>query len=108
MYRFPTCTVEGQATALVYIHPQYKNYGVAFKVDRSDKQTDVLCDIVYGDIDGKTKLTPQQDFSAPLDVTIWALNAMRIIQQSVNSESINIEDLFANHGGVIVYTTNQE
>ena len=104
MYRFPVRSLEGKAIQIVYIHPTYADYGVAFKVERQPEETYVQCNIVTGDIENKAQLRALQDFSAPLDVNIWALNAMRIIQNnSVNTASIDIDNLFANHAGTVVY-----
>lgn len=104
MYRFPVRSLEGSAIQIVYIHPTYSDYGVAFKVERQPEETFVTCNVVTGDIQGKQQLRSLEDFSAPLDVMIWALNAMRIIQNNtVNPNSIDIDNLFANHAGTVVY-----
>lgn len=104
MYRFPVRSLEGSAVQIVYIHPTYTDYGVAFKVERQPEETFVSCNVVTGDIANKQQLRSMEDFSAPLDVNIWALNAMRIIQNNtVNTASIDIDNLFANHAGTVVY-----
>lgn len=107
MYRFPVRSLEGSATQIVYIHPTYSDYGVAFKVEQQPEEAFVTCNVVTGDILGKQQLRSLEDFSAPLDVMIWALNAMRIVQNNtVNPNSIDIDNLFANHAGTVVYAAN--
>lgn len=104
MYRFPVRSLEGSAVQIVYIHPTFTDYGVAFKVERQTEETFVSCNVVTGDIINKAQLRSLEDFSAPLDVMIWALNAMRIIQNNtVNTASIDIDSLFSNHAGTVVY-----
>ena len=104
MYRFPVRNLEGDAENIVYIHPTYTDFGVGFRVERQTEETFVRCDVVTGDINGKQQLRALEDFSAPLDVMLWALNAMRIIQNNtVNTASIDIDNLFANHGGTVIY-----
>ncbi len=105
MYRFPVRNLEGDASNIVYIHPTYTDFGVGFRVERQTEETFVRCDVVTGDINGKQQLRALEDFSAPLDVMLWALNAMRIIQNNtVNTTSIDIPDLFANHVVKLIYT----
>lgn len=105
MYKFTADKVVGNAAKLVYVHPTYTDYGVAFKVEPSDELGDsISCDIVYGNILSKESLRALEDFSAPLDVNIWALSAMRLIQNnSVNNTQVDIDNLFTNHGGIVVY-----
>jgi len=104
MYRFPVRNLEGNASNIVYIHPTFTDYGVGFRVERQTEETFVRCDVVTGDIQNKAQLRALEDFTAPLDVMLWALNAMRIIQNNtVNTASIDIDDLFANHSGKVVY-----
>lgn len=104
MYRFPVRNLEGTALNIVYIHPTFTDYGVGFRVEHQPQESFVRCDVVTGDIQNKKQLRTLEDFSAPLDVMLWALNAMRIIQNNtVNTASIDIDDLFANHGGKVVY-----
>lgn len=104
MYRFPVRSLTGSSVQIVYIHPTYADYGVAFKVETQPEETFVTCNVVMGEIIAKKQLRALEDFSAPLDVMIWALNAMRIIQNNtVNTASIDIDNLFDNHAGKVVY-----
>ncbi|WOL24590.1 hypothetical protein fHeYen902_244 [Yersinia phage fHe-Yen9-02] len=94
--------IEGDATRVVYSHPVHKDYGVAFSIAESRDQ--ITCLIVNGSIDGHTPLIPVTDLSAPLVVLAWAAQVILVIENNtVNEESIDIENLITHHGGKFVY-----
>ncbi|QYW03309.1 hypothetical protein pEaSNUABM34_00007 [Erwinia phage pEa_SNUABM_34] len=108
MYRFQTCPIEGTKELVVYRHPSFSNYGLALKVNRTGEQNAVQCDIVSGNIDGVSRLDAITDHTAPLDVQLWAFTCMHILRESVNIESINLDTLFSNNGGIVYYGTSGE
>lgn len=84
----------GTETHVCYQHAVFKNYGLALSV--SPDRNSVSCALVFGDIDSRSKLEIVNDFSAPVDVIVWAFNIIQSIQNTVNGKSVDVENLSAN------------
>lgn len=108
MYMFSTCPIDGDRQGVVYRHPSFTNYGLGVKIDRSGEMVTVECNIVMGNIDGVSKLETLVDHSVPLDVQLWCFTCMRVLRESVNTESLSLDALFPNNGGIVYYEINQE
>ncbi len=104
MYRFQTAPVEGASTSVVYIHPNFTEFGLGLKIYRDGEMNVVECQIVTGTINGQSSLNHVSDHTIPLDVQIWCFTAMRVIRDSVNTKSIDLNTLFSNHGGLVDYS----
>lgn len=108
MYLISTCPIDGEKGVVVYRHPQFTNYGIGLKINRSGDMPLVECNIVTGVIDGQAKLATVTDHSAPLDVQVWCFSCMLTLRESVNTESLSLDALFSNNGGIVYYETKQE
>lgn len=102
MYEFNR-DIKGDALRVAYISPTYMNYGVAFTIN--EQRSNVKCFIVTGEINGVARLEAVTDHSCPLEVLAWASQVFMLIQNTVNEDSIDIENLFTNHGGRVIYQT---
>lgn len=86
------CT--GTEKRVCYQHPVYSNYGLALSV--ADDRKSVTCCIVFGSIDDTgSKLDIVSDLAAPVDVFVWAFTCIQTIQNTVNGESVDVENLIS-------------
>lgn len=108
MYRFQTCDINGEETRVVYCHPTFTDYGLALSINRAGEQHVVECNIVTGSIDGHSRLEIITDHSAPLDVQLWCFTGMRTIRESVNTDSLELSELFPNNSGIFYYSKPEE
>ncbi|AXG67051.1 hypothetical protein MPK70_gp007 [Erwinia phage pEa_SNUABM_33] len=108
MYNVSTCPIDGTEGVVVYRHPIFTDYGLGLKIDRSGEMTVVECNIVNGVIDGQSKLEVITDHTAPLDVQLWCFTCMINLRESVNRQSLSLDALFPNNGGIVYYNQNQE
>jgi len=84
----------GTQTHICFQHAVFKNYGLAVTV--GPEREDVTLALVYGEIESRSKLEIVNDFSAPVDVILWAFNIIQSIQNTVNGKSVDVENLSAN------------
>ncbi|UAW53125.1 hypothetical protein pEaSNUABM30_00007 [Erwinia phage pEa_SNUABM_30] len=108
MYNVSTCSIDGEEKVVVYRHPIFTDYGIGLKIDRSGEMTSVQCNIVTGSIDGQSKLEVITDHTAPLEVQVWCFTCMLTLRESVNMQSLSLDALFPNNGGIVYYNQNQE
>lgn len=86
MYSF-SIPNENDGQKWVWEHPSYPQYGLAIKVI----DLNVEANLVFGNIDGETKLEVKEDHSVPIPVQLWfflALSQIKDLEKSVNSEGI--------------------
>ncbi|AWY08289.1 hypothetical protein HOT49_gp007 [Erwinia phage vB_EamM_Alexandra] len=108
MYNVATCPIDGTEKVVVYRHPIFTDYGIGLKINRDGEMPVVECNIVTGTIDGQSKLETISDHTAPLEVQVWCFTCMLTLRESVNMQSLSLDALFPNNGGIVYYTPNQE
>ncbi|QZE56204.1 hypothetical protein pEaSNUABM40_00007 [Erwinia phage pEa_SNUABM_40] len=111
MYSMATCAIDGEETVVVYRHPIFTDYGLGLKINRGGDMPLVECSIVTGSIDGVSKLEPVTDHTAPLEVQAWCFAGMlslRDMRESVNMQSLSLDALFPNNGGIVYYQTQTQ
>lgn len=82
----------GTERRICYQHPVYTSYGLAISVNA--ERTTLACCLVFGTIDDTdSHLEIIDDLSAPVEVMVWAFSLILQIQNTVNSEGVDVENL---------------
>lgn len=82
----------GTENRICYQHPVYTSYGLA--ISANAERTTLSCCLVFGAIDDTdSHLEIIDDLTAPVEVMYWAFGLILQIQKTVNSESVDVENL---------------